>query len=297
MNKDFVQTFVTIVQVKTISRAAEALYTSQSTISYRLQSLEAELDTKLFQRWRGNKSVILTESGINFYELALKWLELEYSMHHLDSARRLGKVTIGSMDSINQYLISSIIQKLRDDLPELEMVFTSYHSQEIYSRLTSHNLDLGFAFFPAYYNLLATPVFREPMYMIAPLNSIYPIGPVHPLQLEKRNQVLFSWDNNSLNWNNEWWDEREAPYVHVDSCALLTTFLTKPENWAVCPASVATTLKALGFIEIHEFVEKPPDRLCYLLHRKRSKENPNSAIDLFLDNFYKLLQNHPWRYK
>lgn len=48
MTREMVNSFMTIVRLQSVSAAAEALYVSQSTISHRLQMLEAELNTKLF---------------------------------------------------------------------------------------------------------------------------------------------------------------------------------------------------------------------------------------------------------
>lgn len=296
MNREMISSFILIVQQQTISSAAKSLFVSQSTISHRIQMLEQELGLKLFERQRGFKKMELTEEGRKFYPLAMQWLELSSQMHQIKSNNSLGKVRIGSMDSINQYLLPPIISKIRDDYPELQMEFVSYHSSEIYSRLTSQLMDIGFAFFPIRYDIQAKPVFNEPMYMIC-LPGHYAEGPIHPSQLEKKHQVFFTWDDNITNWNNEWWPEQEPPYVKVDSCGLLTTFLTSPELWALCPASAAASLRAQYGIEIHPFIVAPPNRICYMLCRKHNHGGMgNRGIDTFIDAFYSLLKSHPWRY-
>ena len=40
MNKEMIESFLTIVRLQTISAAAEAMFISQSTLSHRLQMLE-----------------------------------------------------------------------------------------------------------------------------------------------------------------------------------------------------------------------------------------------------------------
>lgn len=296
MTKDLVESFLTVVRLESVSAAADSLYVSQSTISHRLQVLEAELGTKLFYRQRGFKQITLTEGGLNFIPLATQWLELDANIHQTLSNASLGKIVVGSMDSLNQFLLSDIIRQIKKDEPRLNMEFVSYHSQEIYSRLASGQIDVGFAFFPIHYKIDVTPIFDEPLYMICPVGSIYPEGPIHPFDLKKSNQIFFQWNPQIRDWNNEWWKENEPPYVKVDSTALLTIFLTEPCHWAVCPATVAESLKAQGLIEIHPFSVTPPHRTCYLLRKKTVGDVYPEAIEIFMKHFYRLHSKHRWKY-
>lgn len=297
MNQECIDSFLSVVQHQTISAAAKALFVSQSTISHRIQLLEQELNITLFDRQRGFKKMELTEDGRRFHSLALQWSEVNTMMHNIHSTNYIGKLRIGSMDSINQYLLPPIISRIRDDVPSLQLEFVSYHSQEIYSRISSRQINIGFAFYPVRYNIIATPVFCEPMYMISPPGSIYTDARIHPNQLRKADEVFFTWDENIDRWNNEWWDEHEAPYVKVDSCGLLTTFLTSPERWSLCPASVAYSLRTAYNVQIHEFLEAPPNRITYLLYRKDVSSASQRVLDTFLTEFNEIIRDHPWAYK
>lgn len=296
MTRELVESFLTIVRLQSISKAAESLYISQSTLSHRLQVLESELHTKLFHRQRGFKQIMLTESGKEFIPLASQWLDLDDNIHETLSGTTLGKITIGSMDSLNQYLLNEIILEIKKNNPKLNLEFVSYHSQEIYSRLISGYIDIAFAFHPVHYDINTLPIFNEPMYMICPVNSIYPEGPIHPYKLRKADQIFFQWNPKMREWNDEWWSAQEAPYVKVDSTSLLTTFLTEPYNWAVCPASVATNLEKQGLVKIHEFEVAPPNRICYLLQKKQPNSFTSEAVKIFLNEFFRLSKNHPWKY-
>ena len=296
LTREAIESFLATVRLQSVSEAANALFVSQSTISHRLQVLEAELNTKLFYRQRGFKHLTLTESGKNFIPLGNQWLELDSTIHQSLSATPSGKIVIGSMDSINQYLLNDIIRQIKLNDPRLNLQFVSYHSQEIYSRLTLGHMDIGFAFYPIHYEIDAIPVFKEPLYMISVVDSLYPQGPIHPQQLKKQDQILFRWNPDILSWNHEWWPESEPPYVQVDSTALLTTFLTEPRHWAVCPASVAENLRAQGLIEIHPFSIPVPHRICYLLKKKHATHIGSDSVEKFIDLFYRQLPSHPWRY-
>ena len=217
-------------------------------------------------------------------------------MYQVRSSPTLGRITIGSMDSVNQYLLADVARQLREDLPGLQMSFVSYHSQELYSRLSTRQLDIGFAFFPVHYDIAATPVFSEPMYMISPAGSDYTDETIAPADLKKSDQVYFAWDDHTAAWNREWWSDGEAPYVSVDSRALLTTFLTRPKSWAICPASVATALRRQGVVKIHRFSVPAPRRTCYLLRRKPNPHGYSQGMEQFIHRFFQLIQINPWRY-
>ena len=60
MNFYNLETFLTIVETRSISKTAEKLFLSQSTISHRLRCLEDDLDATLLIRNRGERNINLT---------------------------------------------------------------------------------------------------------------------------------------------------------------------------------------------------------------------------------------------
>ena len=57
MNLAEIETFLTIVNTKSITRTADLLFLSQPTVSHRLTSLENELGFPLVIRQKGHKQV------------------------------------------------------------------------------------------------------------------------------------------------------------------------------------------------------------------------------------------------
>jgi DNA-binding transcriptional LysR family regulator len=55
------EAFLEVARLQNLSRAAEALYVSQPTVTARLQNLEASLEEQLFVRTR--RGMRLTEAG------------------------------------------------------------------------------------------------------------------------------------------------------------------------------------------------------------------------------------------
>eukprot|EP01034_Spumella_vulgaris_P043971 gene43971-54640_t len=70
MNLRFVEAFVWVVRLQSITRAAEKLFLTQSAVSSRIAALEEELGVQLILR--NSRPLRLTEAGRMFYEQALQ---------------------------------------------------------------------------------------------------------------------------------------------------------------------------------------------------------------------------------
>jgi DNA-binding transcriptional LysR family regulator len=75
MNLRFVEAFYWVATLRSVSRAAEKLFITQSAMSSRIASLEEELGTLLLDR--RDKSFRLTIAGSRFLTHAQKLLELQ----------------------------------------------------------------------------------------------------------------------------------------------------------------------------------------------------------------------------
>lgn len=77
MNTNQVEIFLAAAKYNSFSMAAQELFVSQSSISYQISRLEAELKMKLFDR--DSHDVRLTASGKSFYD---SMLEQQISMRN-----------------------------------------------------------------------------------------------------------------------------------------------------------------------------------------------------------------------
>ena len=65
MNTVQLECFVTVAEHLNFSKASRVLKITQPAVSHQIQTLEEELDVKLFNRT--SKSVTLTQEGISFF--------------------------------------------------------------------------------------------------------------------------------------------------------------------------------------------------------------------------------------
>ena len=76
MNLSEIETFLMIVETKSITKTGEQLFLSQPTVSHRLKMLEEELNMQLVTRKKGHKFIELTAKGEEFIPIAEKWISL-----------------------------------------------------------------------------------------------------------------------------------------------------------------------------------------------------------------------------
>jgi len=102
--------FVKVAELLSFSKAAKALYITQSTLSQQIKQLEDELDMALF--FRNNHKVALTEAGSTFLEGAKKLLAEadDNKAKIMDLALgRSGVLNIGVTYSFGSILTESVL--------------------------------------------------------------------------------------------------------------------------------------------------------------------------------------------
>ena len=75
--------FITIAQLENMSRAAELLHISQSSLSKNISAIEKELGTELFER--NGKNISLNRAGTQFLESCRRMIaELDDSIDRIN---------------------------------------------------------------------------------------------------------------------------------------------------------------------------------------------------------------------
>jgi DNA-binding transcriptional LysR family regulator len=296
MTLQMIESFLAIVQYHSISLAANALYVSQSTISFRLQMLEKEIDAVLINRKKGTRGIELTQDGENFVPLAHQWLSLWYRMRGIKDRENEASLVIGGLTSLNDFILDPFFRQIVLNNPNMHLRIRTQHTSEIYQMLDSGEIDFGFAFYPIHYgNVTARPVFREKTFMVCHENKSFPPGPIHPSSLNVKDEFFLSWSPDIRKWHDYWWMPVNSPRVRVDRPSTLLSFLQEnPMAWCLCPESVIEFFKTKMDVEIHEFIDRPPDRISYLLAQRKFKHKSNKGHDIFLSAFDSFLPTVKW---
>ncbi|MCR5493500.1 MULTISPECIES: LysR family transcriptional regulator [Streptococcus] len=138
--------FVTIVQTKSISNAANTLHVTQPTLSRQIKDLEEELDTVLFHR--GSREIQLTDDGQYLYNRAIEILALvEKTENNIRKSEEIsGEIYIGAAETHSLDIVATVIKKMTDQYPEIRIHIRSGNADDILEHLNKGVYDLGITF-------------------------------------------------------------------------------------------------------------------------------------------------------
>ena len=149
MNLRFVEAFYWVASLKSISRAAEKLFLTQSAMSSRISTLEDELGVQLLDR--GDKQFKLTAAGTRFLVYADKLLALQrdVKLEMGANVQMAVSMRIGAIESVLHSWLIPWLEKLRADHPGLELELTVETTPILMDLVQRGALDLVFAALPA----------------------------------------------------------------------------------------------------------------------------------------------------
>lgn len=149
MNLRFVEAFYWVASLKSISRAAEKLFLTQSAMSSRIATLESELGVLLIDR--RDKQFKLTGAGTRFLVYAEKLLELQRKVKlEMGSDNPMAvSIRIGTIESVLHSWLIPWLEKLRTDHPDIELELTVETTPILVDQIQRGTLDLMFAVLPA----------------------------------------------------------------------------------------------------------------------------------------------------
>lgn len=136
--------YITVVEQRNFSRAAELLHLSQPGVSLHIRKLEKEFDVKLMHR--SPKWVKLTEAGELLYVRAKEMVNL-YESAKLDIARLQddvsGSLQIGASFTIGEYVLPRLFSSFARQYPEVAMEVFIENSSQVVEAIRDNHIDFG----------------------------------------------------------------------------------------------------------------------------------------------------------
>jgi LysR family transcriptional regulator, hca operon transcriptional activator len=189
--------FLTVAEEQSFTKAADKLFTAQSSLSQQIKDLEQEVGVGLFDR--SERKVKLTDEGQAFLihaKQALNSSKLAVAAARQVAQQKNNQIRIGFLNVAEIKLMPSILAKLKSTMPNLKMHLHSLTCLEQIQALKNAELDLTFTRYelqhPNYENI---HLMNEPIYLVA-LDSLHPSN--RPLQLrELKNHTLIMCEKNA----------------------------------------------------------------------------------------------------
>ncbi|MCK6255602.1 LysR family transcriptional regulator [Fictibacillus sp. KIGAM418] len=191
------QYFIEVAKYNSFTRAADALFITQPTISKMIKNLEDELGVVLFDRSR--KGLTLTDAGQTIFDQAKlvdkAFNNLEMELDNLLGLKK-GHIRIGLPPIFDPRLFPKLIGSFHDRYPHITFELMEDGSKKIEEEVASLQLDIGVVVLPT-----NNDMFQHFAFMEEDLRLI--IHPDHPLavrdeinlaELREESFILFNKD-------------------------------------------------------------------------------------------------------
>jgi DNA-binding transcriptional LysR family regulator len=168
LNPDHLRAIAEVVAQGSFTRAARRLNLAQPTVSLQVRELEARLGVRLVERL--GKRAFATAAGRELIEHGR--LIAEETERLIAAMRRhrdgwLGQVRVGSSTTALIYHLPPVLQALRTEHPNIELVVTTGTTGGVVERILRNEIDLGVVSLPLSERLLdVVPLEREPLVAI-----------------------------------------------------------------------------------------------------------------------------------
>ncbi|MBT2762078.1 LysR family transcriptional regulator [Paenibacillus sp. ISL-20] len=166
-----------VVELGSLTKAAEVMGFTQSGVSHMINSLEDEFGFSLLIRNRsGAKLTTNGEEILKTIREILKWNEhLEQQVASIHGIE-LGTIHIGTFTSVGVHWLPGIIQDFQRDYPHIEIRLVEGDYREIEDWIAEGKIDCGFLSLPTLDIFDAIPLHQDPMLVLLPME--------HPLSAE-----------------------------------------------------------------------------------------------------------------
>ena len=138
------EVFCKVVELKSFTRAAEAVLLSQPTVSEHIRSLEEELSQKLIDRL--GREAEPTPVGLILYKYATRILHLhQEAIESVEKygGRLIGRIMIGSGTIPGTYILPQLIGRFRKQYSSIKATLSIAGSQFIAMEVLRGKLDIG----------------------------------------------------------------------------------------------------------------------------------------------------------
>lgn len=143
---DELKTFISVVEHKNFTKAAEEINLSQPSVSLHIKHLEEYFGVILIQRSIKQKNIVITQEGKLLYERAKQIIKLleetKLDLIHNDKTIS-GHLKIGASFTIGEYFLPRFLGEFAKKYPSIEFEVIIDNTANICDKVKKFELDLG----------------------------------------------------------------------------------------------------------------------------------------------------------
>lgn len=287
MTHSEIEAFFSVCRHKNISKAAEALFITQSSLSTRLKTLEEDLGCPLLIRAKGKREITLTAQGQAFYDLALQYRDVMQKMNAVGKGAVAESLRVSAIDSVGNYLLPPVLERFLEKYPQIRLSLQEMEAEQTYLSIIHGRIDLAFSTAKVETDeIVATPFLSDPFTLICSVDSLY-TDQVRLEELIPWNEVYIRWSANYEFWHQSTFGAEALSQIRLDIMGQIELFVSQPGKWTIAPRSVAQQLCTSSRLRQCTPAFPIPDRMLYILRHRDNAETMN--IHRFLDTLREVL--------
>ena len=286
MNLRALQYFVKLAEMKHFSKAAEACFVSQPTLSTQIKKLEEELGVQLVER--SPKNIMLTPVGEEVADRA------KFVLSDIDQIRAVarqagnpaeGRLRLGLFPTLAPYLLPHVVPTIRKKYPGLRLQLAEEKTENIISMLLQGELDAALLALPIGEDGLEVEnLFEEPFVLALPSSHALCDKPGVSMEDLSGSELLLLDEGHCLRDHAlevcALAGAHERVDFHATSMETLRQMVAADVGITLMPIlSVKPPIAQTENLSIKPFADPPPSRKIALVWRK------SSALAGFLREF------------
>jgi LysR family hydrogen peroxide-inducible transcriptional activator len=280
MNLRALQYFVKLADLRHFSKAADACFVSQPTLSTQIKKLEDELGVQLVER--SPKNIMLTPIGEEIAaraRLVLRDVEQIYAAARRSGNPAEGVIRIGLFPTLAPYYLPHVVPALRRKYPSLRLQLAEEKTEDLLRMLRQGELDAALLALPINDEGLAmTTLFEEPFVLALPADH----------SLAKRSRVTMDCLREHALEVCALAGAHERADFHATSMETLRQMVAADVGITLMPVlAIKPPIAATENILIRKFAEPVPSRTIALVWRG------SSALSSFLEELAGTLRRLP----
>jgi DNA-binding transcriptional LysR family regulator len=138
------EVFCKVVELKSFSRAAEAIFLTQPTVSQHVSALESFFNLPLLDRL--GKEIKPTRAGELLYQYAQEILHLKekacQSLSHY-AGKKSGHLRVGASTIPGEYILPALIGTFKELFPEITVTLSIADTRQVADAVTAGRIEMG----------------------------------------------------------------------------------------------------------------------------------------------------------
>ncbi len=282
-----VEGFLEVARRGSVSRAAEALFITQPTLTARLHGLERELGAALFLRTP--HGMRLTDAGrawIPFAERALRALvEGREALEQVMTASA-GHLMIAAAPAVSTYVLPELLERFVAEHPRVDVSVRTGHSEDVIDLVLRDEVQIGLGRAIRHPDIELRPFHTEELVLVC--------APDHPFtkredvpMAEVAAQKLIMFDRTS-----SYYEITQGAFLAVgvkprglmelDSIEAAKKMVERGLGVALLPGSAVAREVAGGTLCVVKMKDAPPMHNSIVAYRRRDAGKPEGIVAAFL---------------